>query len=62
MIFSPWWMGSPPPQRAQAITSRMFAGAGEWWMLGAWGRWYRCGLDGNWYLCPPPADQGVGVE
>jgi hypothetical protein len=59
MIFSPWWMGSPPPQRAQAITSRMLAGAGEWWMLGAWGRWYRCGLDGRWYLCPPPADQGV---
>ncbi|MEV5708939.1 hypothetical protein [Actinoallomurus sp. NPDC052274] len=53
---SPWWMGAPPHARAEAITSRMLAGAGEWWLFGAWGRWYRCGLDGNWHLCPPPFD------
>ncbi|MCO5972596.1 hypothetical protein [Actinoallomurus soli] len=53
---SPWWMGAPPHARAEALTSRMLAGAGEWWLFGAWGRWYRCGLDGNWHLCPPPFD------
>jgi hypothetical protein len=56
MTASPWWMGSVPPQRAQAVTSRMLAGAGEWWLFGVWGRWYRCGLEGNWHLCPPPFD------
>src|SRR3954467_14417118 len=56
MTSSPWWMGAPPQARAEAITSRMLAGAGEWWLFGAWGRWYRCGLDGNWHLCPPPFD------
>jgi hypothetical protein len=34
----------------------MLAGAGEWWLFGAWGRWYRCGLDGYWHPCPPPID------
>lgn len=53
---SPWWMTAMPPQRAAALTARMLAGAGEWWLFGAWGRWYRCGLDGNWHLCPPPFD------
>ncbi len=56
MTSSPWWMGAVPPQRAEAITSRMLAGAGEWWLFGVWGRWYRCGLDGTWHLCPPPFD------
>jgi len=56
MTSSPWWMSAAPQQRAQAITSRMLAGPGEWWLFGLWGRWYRCGLDGNWHLCPPPLD------
>jgi hypothetical protein len=56
MTASPWWMSAGPPQRAQAITSRMLAGPGEWWLFGVWGRWYRCGLEGNWHLCPPPFD------
>jgi hypothetical protein len=56
MTSSPWWMAAVPPQRADAITARMLAGAGEWWLFGVWGRWYRCGLDGNWHLCPPPFD------
>jgi hypothetical protein len=56
MTASPWWMSAVPPQRAQAVTSRMLAGAGEWWLFGVWGRWYRCGLEGNWHLCPPPFD------
>jgi hypothetical protein len=56
MTSSPWWMSAYPPQRAEAITSRMLAGAGEWWLFGVWGRWYRCGLDGTWHLCPPPFD------
>src|SRR5262249_4366345 len=56
MTSSPWWMSSMPPQRAEAVTSRMLAGAGEWWLFGVWGRWYRCGLEGNWHLCPPPFD------
>lgn len=56
MTASPWWMSAVPPQRAQAITSRMLAGPGEWWLFGVWGRWYRCGLEGNWHLCPPPFD------
>ncbi|MDN3356187.1 hypothetical protein [Actinomadura sp. DC4] len=59
MTASPWWMSAVPPQRAQAITSRMLAGAGEWWLFGVWGRWYRCGLEGNWHLCPPPFDPAV---
>jgi hypothetical protein len=49
-------MNAVPPQRAQAVTARMLAGAGEWWLFGLWGRWYRCGLEGNWHLCPPPFD------
>jgi hypothetical protein len=49
-------MSAVPQQRAQAVTSRMLAGPGEWWLFGVWGRWYRCGLDGNWHLCPPPLD------
>jgi hypothetical protein len=53
---SPWWQAATPPQRAEAITSRMLAGAGEWWLFGAWGRWYRSGLDGSWYPCQAPAD------
>ncbi len=56
MTASPWWMGAFPPQRAEAITSRMLVGAGDWWLFGVWGRWYRCGLDGTWHLCPPPFD------
>ncbi|WP_285575867.1 hypothetical protein [Actinoallomurus iriomotensis] len=56
MTASPWWMSAAPPQRAQAVTARMLAGAGEWWLFGLWGRWYRCGLEGNWHLCPPPFD------
>ncbi|WP_146087545.1 hypothetical protein [Thermomonospora echinospora] len=56
MVSAPWWNAAPPPQRAEAITSRMLAGAGEWWLFGAWARWYRCGLDGGWQPCPPPAD------
>ena len=56
MAASPWWMSAVPPQRVQAITARMLAGAGEWWLFGVWGRWYRCGLEGNWHLCPPPFD------
>lgn len=59
MVASPWWMGAPPPQRVEAVTSRMLAGAGEWWLFGAWGRWYRCGLDGTWHLCPPPYQPGA---
>lgn len=56
MTASPWWLSAVPPQRAQAVTARMLAGAGEWWLFGVWGRWYRCGLEGNWQLCPPPFD------
>ncbi|HEV7935631.1 MAG TPA: hypothetical protein VGP70_25360 [Actinomadura sp.] len=56
MVASPWWRGAAPPQRAQAVTSQVISGAGEWWLYGAWGRWYRCGLDGHWHPCPPPAD------
>jgi hypothetical protein len=56
MAASPWWASVAPAQRAQAVTARMLAGAGEWWLFGLWGRWYRCGLDGNWHLCPPPFD------
>ncbi len=56
MTSSPWWLSAVPPQRAQAVTSRMLAGPGEWWLFGVWGRWYRCGLEGNWHLCPPPFD------
>ncbi|WP_119730467.1 hypothetical protein [Thermomonospora amylolytica] len=56
MVSAPWWAAAPPMQRAEAITSRMLAGAGEWWLFGAWGRWYRCGLDGGWQPCPPPSD------
>jgi hypothetical protein len=59
MTASPWWMSAVPPQRAQAVTSRMLVGAGEWWLFGVWGRWYRCGLEGNWHLCPPPFDPAV---
>src|SRR5690348_8104415 len=59
MTSSPWWMGAVPPQRAEAVTARMLAGAGEWWLFGSWGRWYRCGLEGNWHLCPPPFDPGA---
>jgi hypothetical protein len=59
MTASPWWMSAVPQQRAQAVTSRMLAGAGEWWLFGVWGRWYRCGLEGNWHLCPPPFDPAV---
>ncbi|REF00402.1 hypothetical protein [Thermomonospora umbrina] len=58
MASAPWWNAAPPQQRAEAITSRMLAGAGEWWLFGAWARWYRCGLDGGWQPCPPPADPG----
>ncbi|TNY34595.1 hypothetical protein, partial [Thermomonospora catenispora] len=56
MATAPWWAAAPPMQRAEAITSRMLAGAGEWWLFGAWARWYRCGLDGGWQPCPPPSD------
>ncbi|MBC6463135.1 hypothetical protein, partial [Actinomadura sp. HBU206391] len=56
MATAPWWPGAAPHQRTAAVTSQMLAGAGEWWLFGAWGRWYRCGLDGHWHPCPPPSD------
>ncbi|MCW2900696.1 MAG: hypothetical protein JWO67_2961 [Streptosporangiaceae bacterium] len=56
MAASSWWRGAAPPQRCEAVISHMLAGAGEWWLFGAWGRWYRCGLDGHWHPSPPPAD------
>ena len=59
LVAAPWWRGAPPAQRADVVTSHMLAGAGEWWLYGAWGRWYRSGLDGSWHLCPAPADPAV---
>jgi hypothetical protein len=56
LVAAPWWRAARPPQRADAITSHMLTGAGEWWLFGAWGRWYRSGLDGSWHPCPAPAD------
>jgi hypothetical protein len=56
LVAAPWWRGAPPAQRADVVTSHMLAGAGEWWLYGAWGRWYRSGLDGSWHPCPAPAD------
>jgi hypothetical protein len=56
LVAAPWWRTAPPVQRADVVTSHMLAGAGEWWLYGAWGRWYRSGLDGNWHPCPAPAD------
>ncbi|MGH3391191.1 MAG: hypothetical protein ACRDOO_20165, partial [Actinomadura sp.] len=55
MAATAWWR-STPPQRTQAVIAHLLAGAGEWWLFGAWGRWYRCGLDGHWHPCPPPTD------
>jgi hypothetical protein len=56
LVAAPWWRGAPPAQRADVVTSHMLAGAGQWWLYGAWGRWYRSGLDGSWHPCPAPAD------
>jgi hypothetical protein len=56
LVAGPWWRGAGPPQQAEAITAHMLAGAGEWWLFGAWGRWYRSGLDGSWHPCPAPDD------
>ncbi|HEU5160311.1 MAG TPA: AAA family ATPase [Streptosporangiaceae bacterium] len=56
LVAAPWWRSAPPAQRADVVTSHMLAGAGEWWLYGAWGRWYRSGLDGSWHPCPAPVD------
>ncbi|HEX6469667.1 MAG TPA: hypothetical protein VF069_11280 [Streptosporangiaceae bacterium] len=65
LVAAPWWRTAQPAQRADVVISHMLAGAGEWWLYGAWGRWYRSGLDGSWHPCPAPADpaarRAVGI-
>jgi hypothetical protein len=56
MLAAPWWAGTAPHQRQQALSGQLLVlPDGTWWLFGAWARWFRRHpADGRWFPCPPP--------